>query len=155
MKKGCFEKAHQLWADYVRAKYALLGAGFIRSFRSTEAEFAEWLVAAIFNGRLPNNKANPAYDVIAGEKRIQVKSVTKMPDNKSGYEISKKDKLNDPTKGATHYAFVFFDELIPDVVFFIDEAFVRKFRKAEIRRRDLECANCKVDIDLSIFRVHL
>ena len=142
-------QAAQLWANYVRAKQALLAAGFIRSFKSTEADFAEYLVAAVLDGRLPNSKSHPGYDVIAADKKVQVKSVTKALDNPNGYILTKDDRKDG--KETTHYAFVFFNELIPDAVFLVEEAFVRNFGKTQIKRPDLEAANCKMAIDLSVF----
>lgn len=153
MREERIQQAAQLWADYVRAKHALLATGFIRSFKSTEADFAEWLVAAVLDGRLPNSKSHPGYDVIAGDKKVQVKSVTKALDNPNGYIITKDDRNDSPGRETTHYAFVFFNELTPDAVFLVEEAFVRKFGKTQIKRLDLEAANCKMAIDLNIFKL--
>lgn len=146
------QKAAGVWAEYVKAKRALLEAGLVRSFKAAEADFGEWLVAVLFDGELPPSKSQAGYDVIAGDKRIQVKSIAKMPDNPNGYIIGKKDRKNDRETGATHYVFVFFDVLIPDAVFLVEEAFVRQFRKKQIKRPDLEDANSKVEVDLNVFR---
>lgn len=105
--KEDIQYAATLWAKYVKAKHDLLDAGFVRSYKVPEADFAEWLVATHWNGELPKNLSNPAYDVIAGDRRIQVKSIAKMPENPNGYIVTIKDKNNNPEKGATHYAFVF------------------------------------------------
>jgi hypothetical protein len=147
-----FRRAANLWANWVKAKHSLLSAGLIRSYKPPEADFSEWIVATYWKGKLLDNKSFPAYDVVAGDKRIQVKSIAKMPGNPHGYIVTKKDKKNDPYHGATHYAFVFFTKLIPDEIFLVPESFVRQFSKKEIKRHDLINAGYKVDIDLSIFR---
>jgi hypothetical protein len=148
------EKAASLWQEYARARQALLAEGIVRSFKSPEADFSEWLIAVLFGGRLPSSKSNRGYDVVTSDKRIQVKSIAKASDNKNGYIIDdQKDRGNNPKTGATHYAFVLFDELIPDSVFLVPEDFVRNFRKKQIKRSDLEKTNFKIDIDLSVFKV--
>ncbi|MBX3055149.1 MAG: hypothetical protein KF770_01635 [Anaerolineae bacterium] len=153
MSDTAIKETVQLWLEYVRARQALFTKGIVRSFKSPEADFAEHLIASMFKGVLPSNKSNPAYDVIAGDKRIQVKSVAKASDNKNGYIIKEKDRNNNPQIGATHYAFVFFNELIPTGVFLVPEGFVREFHKTQIKRSDLEKSDCKVDVDLSIFKM--
>ena len=152
MNKKDFRSAALLWANYVNAKHYLLNEGLVRSYKAPEVDFAEWIVATNWKGKLLDNKNFPAYDVVASDKRIQVKSISKMPDNPHGYIITIKDKKNDPHQGATHYAFVFYTELIPDEIFLVPESFVRQFPKKEIKRQDLINAGCKVDIDLSVFR---
>ena len=129
----------------------MLEAGFVRSFKAAEADFAEWIVSVVFDGELPASKSHAGYDVLAGDKRIQVKSVAKMPGNPNGYIIVKRDRGNDRKTGATHYAFVFFDELVPDAVFLVEEAFVREFPKTQIRRPDLEAVNSELEVDLTVF----
>lgn len=153
MDSNQIQRAARLWRNYTSAKRALLDGGFIRSFRATEADFAEWLVAWVLDGELPDSKSHPGYDVIAGNMRIQVKSVNKMPGNPNGYIIRKRDRQNDAQMGATHYAFVWFEELVPDVVFLVPEAFVREFPKTQIKRPDLEKADCEINANLSVFRV--
>lgn len=144
--------AASLWAGYVSAKLNLLDAGFIRSYKAPETDFAEWIVAITWNGELPDNLSNPAYDVVAGDIRIQVKSIAKMQDNPNGYIITNKDRDNDPQYGATHYAFVFFDDLIPTEIFLAPESFVRTFKKKQIKRSDLAKVGFKADVDLSDFK---
>jgi len=146
------QKVAPLWSKYVRAKRTLLQAKFVRSFKSTEADFAEWLVATLLNGKLACSKSHADYDVDAEGKRIQVKSVTKMPGNPNGYIIKPRDKRNNPTTGATHYAFVFFDELIPEAIFVVPESFVRNFNKSQIKRRDLDKTDFVIVVDLSAFK---
>ncbi|GIK56546.1 MAG: hypothetical protein HND44_03300 [Chloroflexi bacterium] len=153
MNNQTIKETVQLWLEYVKARQALLTEGIVRSFKSPEADFAEQLIASIFKGVLPSNKSNPAYDVIAGDKRIQVKSVAKTFDNKNGYIIKEKDRNNNPEIGATHYAFVFFNELIPTGIFLVPESFVREFHKTQIKRSDLEKSDCKVAVDLSVFNM--
>ncbi|MBI4739833.1 hypothetical protein HY772_09960 [Candidatus Woesearchaeota archaeon] len=140
--------ATALWADYVRAKNNLLKAGIIRSYKSTEGDFSEWLVELIFKGQLPDSKSHIGYDVLAGDKKIQVKSITKMFDNPNGYGVTRKDRQNNPERGATHYAFVFFEDLVPDAVYLVPEVFVRTFPKEQIKRPDFE-DKYRVDYDLS------
>lgn len=151
MDKQILQKAVSLWLEYVQSRRALLADGYIRSFKKPEADFSEWLVAFLFDGRLPPSKTNPGYDVITDDKRIQVKSVAKAADNKNGYIIDERDRSNDPRTGATHYAFVFFDELIPSAIFLAPEAFVRNFGSTQIRRSDLEKKDFKIDVDLNVF----
>jgi hypothetical protein len=114
--------ALQLWSDYVSAKQALLDGGFIRSFKSAEADLAEWLVAQVFQGELTPSKCHPC----------------KATGNPNGYIITEKDRSNNASTGATHYAFVFFDNLVPTIVYLVPEAFVRQWGKAQIKRFDLE-----------------
>ena len=145
-------EAARLWTEYAKSKSALLKSVFIRSFRAAEADFAEWLVAVTLDGELAKIKSQRGYDLTAGEKRVQVKSMAKMPGNPNGYIIGNRDRTNDWRTGATHYAFVFFEELIPDAIFLIDEAFVRQFERKQIKRPDLERASCEIDMDLEVFK---
>jgi hypothetical protein len=96
----------RLWTAYVRAKAALIEAGAVRSLKSAEADLAEWLVAQLVEGELPASKPHAAFDVVAADKKIQVKSLCKASDNPNGYIVQPKDRHNDPASGATHYAFV-------------------------------------------------
>jgi hypothetical protein len=130
--------ALKLWSGYVLAKRTLLEKGVVRSFRSAEVDLAEWLVAQLFQGVLPPSKTHPCYDVEADNKRIQVRSLCKAPGNKNGYIIQSKDRTNDPRIGATHYAFVVFDDFVPAAVYLVSEAFVRQWGKTQIKRSDLE-----------------
>ena len=152
MDSNRVQRAARLWRECTNAKRALLESGFVRSFRATEADFAEWLVSWALDGELPDSKSHPGYDVIAGSMRVQVKSVNKMPGNPNGYIIGKRDRQNDAQMGATHYAFVWFDELVPDAVFLVPETFVREFPRTQIKRPDLEEADYEISADLSVFR---
>jgi len=146
------QKASGLWRNYVKAKRALLRSGIARSYKSPEAEFSEWLTETVFNGERMRSQSHPCYDVVAGSKRISVKSICKMPDNQNGYIVKNKDRNNRPNDGATHYAFMFFVELIPDALFLVPEHFVRTFNKSQIRRSDLENTPYKNDVDLTVFK---
>lgn len=126
------------WSVYVRAKKALLEANVVRSFKAAEADFAEWLVKTVLNGSIPTNKSNPSFDVRADGKRIQVKSVCKAFGNHNGYIVSARDRKNDATAGASHYAFVFFSELEPEAVFLVPEDVVRDWGQTQIKRLKLE-----------------
>ena len=141
-----------LWQNYVTAKHALITSGLIRSYKSTEADLSGWLVAFFLGGTLAKSQAQKAYDVTAGRKRIQVRSYTKMPSNPNGYGIRQKDRSNNPKTGATHYAFVCFNRLVPDAIFLVPESYVRTFRKRQLKRRDLEDTPHKLKIDLRPFQ---
>lgn len=126
------------WSVYVASKRALLEAGVVRSFKQPEADFAEWLVASLLSGSLPSSKSNPFCDVVAPGKRVQVKSICKAPGNPNGYIISAKDRSNDAITGASHYAFVFFNDLVLDAAFMIPESVVRLCARSQVRRVDIE-----------------
>lgn len=148
-----FHRIAQLWSEYVRARLDLQQANFLRSFKSAEADLAEWLVKAIFGGELVSSKSNPDYDVVVGDMRIEVKSINKIKGNRNGYKIDETDKEDSPHKGATHYAFVYFKDFIPDAIFLVPESFVRSFPRSRIRRVDLEGTHeFRVDADLTPFR---
>ena len=141
----------QLWQNYAAAKHALLEAGLIRSYKSTEADFAEWLVALALGGDLHTSQANPSFDVTTQDKRIQVRSYTKMPNNPNGYLLKPADRNNNPETGATHYAFVCFERLIPKAIFLMSEEYVRTFPRQQILRRDLDQTPHKLPFDLNGF----
>lgn len=126
------------WSGYVRSKKALLDAGVVRSFKAPEADFAEWLVAKLLGGSLPSSKSHPSYDVVAPGKRVQVKSVCKAPGNTNGYIVTQKDRGNDPQTGASHYAFVFFNDLELDAAFVLPEEVVRRWSRRQIKRPAVE-----------------
>jgi uncharacterized protein (DUF433 family) len=148
-----FRTMAQLWSEYVRARLELQQANFLRSYKSAEADLAEWLVKDVFRGQLVPNKSNPAYDVVANDMRIEVKSISKMLGNKNGYKIKERDKENSPNTGATHYAFVFFRDFMPDAIFLVPESFVRSFPRPQIRRADLEArSEFRVEADLTPFK---
>jgi uncharacterized protein (DUF433 family) len=153
VRKHEFSTLAQKWADYVRARRNLEAASFTRSHKTAEAALAEWLVQFVFHGELAPSRSNPRYDVVAGNMRIEVKSISKSADNPKGYKIKSKDKTNDPATGATHYAFLFYDNFVPDVLFLVPAEFVSNFRRPQIKRADLEKESSnKVDIDLTPFR---
>lgn len=104
------------WAQYVNARKALLSAGVVRSLKASEADLAEWLVAKLVGGTLPISQSHPAFDVAAAGQRIQVKSLCKALGNPNGYIVTPRDLANDGVTGATHYAFVFFKDLVPDAL---------------------------------------
>ncbi|HEX9991210.1 MAG TPA: DUF433 domain-containing protein [Chloroflexia bacterium] len=147
-----FQRMAQLWSEYVRARLDLQQANFFRSYKSAETDLAEWLVKAIFRGKLVASKSSPDYDVVAGNMRIEVKSINKKAGNRNGYKIDETDKKNNPDIGATHYAFVCFKDFMPDAIFLVPEGFVRSFPRTRIRRADLERdKEFRVDWDLTSF----
>ncbi|HYP39874.1 MAG TPA: DUF433 domain-containing protein [Chloroflexia bacterium] len=148
-----FRRMAQLWSEYVRTRLDLQQANFLRSYKSAEADLAEWLVKDVFRGELVVSKSNPAYDVVAGDMRIEVKSINKMIGNKNGYKIKERDKENHSDTGATHYAFVFFKNFMPDAIFLVPESFLRSFPRPQIRRADLESrSEFRVEADLTPFK---
>ncbi len=154
VRKHEFETLAQKWADYVKARRNLEAASFTRSQKAAEAELAEWLVQFVFHGELTPSRSNRGYDIVAGDMRIEVKSINKSADNPNGYLIRPQDRRNDPATGATHYAFLFFDNFMPDTLYLVPADFVSKFRRRQIKRADLEKeANSKIDIDLTPFYV--
>jgi hypothetical protein len=132
------DAALEHWSGYIRAKNALLEARVVRSFKAPEADFAEWLIANLIGGSLPPNKSHPACDVLAPGKRVQVKSLCKAPGNSNGYIIGPKDRSNDPATGASHYAFVFFNDFALDAAFLVPEDVVRLWRRTQVKRLDIE-----------------
>lgn len=58
----------------------LRSLGIIRS-QKFGADFAEWLIAELFKGRLADNKTQQGWDVLAEDKRISVKSHAKAQTN--------------------------------------------------------------------------
>jgi hypothetical protein len=155
MYKEEIEEAAQIRRRYVRATRGLREKGYIRSFKSPPSDFSEWLVKVAPDGDLPENKSQHGYDVVAGKRRIQVKSIARAPSNTiNGYIIQRKDKDNDLRTGATHYAFVVFDDLMPHAIYLVPENFVRNFPKKQIRRSDLAAnGRFRINIDLSAFKV--
>jgi uncharacterized protein (DUF433 family) len=148
-----FRRMAQLWSEYVRTRLDRQQANFLRSYKSAEADLAEWLVVDVFRGQLVTNKSNPAYDVVADDMRIEVKSINKKKGNRNGYKIDETDRENSPDTGATHYAFVYFKDFMPDVIFLVPESFVRSFSRPQIRRADLEARpEFRVEADLTPFK---
>jgi uncharacterized protein (DUF433 family) len=154
LRNDQLQRVASLWAQYVQVRSELEQESYIRSNKSLESELAEWLVKLVFNGEPLPGRSNKGYDVLAGDKRIEVKSISKRKGNSNGYTISERDRANDPQYDATHYAFVFFLELVPDAVFLVPEDFVRTFDKKQIHRYDLESApHARVSFDLTPFAV--
>ena len=151
MNEEVINKVASLWSKYVDAKRALRESGFIRSYRQAEADLSEWLVKHFIEGELPSSRSQGSFDVITNDgKRIQVKSIAKDPDNPNGYIISNKDR--DPKSTVTHYAFVCFNDLIPEAIFLTPGDYVRNFQKSQIKPADLEKTKYRLDIDLTPFK---
>jgi len=104
------------WRQYVEARHNLNRRGVTRSNRAPETDLTELLVATALNGRVMENRNHPAYDVEAGKFRVQVKSVNKAATNRNGYTVKQTDKGLREVNGASHYAFVWFDDFVPDFV---------------------------------------
>lgn len=128
------QKKSQTWLRYVAVRNELHNQGIVRSNRSPEAEFSEWLVKTILNGVFPYKKTNKYWDVETNDKKIQVKSISKGLGNNNGYHITLSDRSN---REATHYAFVWFRNFVPISVYLIDIDGLRKFDKKRIRITDL------------------
>jgi hypothetical protein len=129
-----------LWANYIQARLALQSQGYLRTYRSPTTDFAEWIVSKVLNGNLAPNRVQACYDVVnENGMKIQVKSLAKHITNPAGYTIKQKDRENSI---ATHFAFVYFDELIPTVFFLIEkDRFHKKFNNIRrVNRTDLEDA---------------
>jgi hypothetical protein len=126
------------WSEYARAKKALRDAGVVRSLKAAEADFSEWLIARLIGGTLPSSKSHPSCDVIGPGKRVQVKSVCKSADNPNGYIVSNRDRANDAATGASHFAFVFFNDLAPECAYMLPENIVRLWERRQIKRTDVE-----------------
>lgn len=126
------------WSEYARAKKALQEAGVVRSLKAAEADFSEWLIARLLGGVLPSSKSHPSCDVIVPGKRVQVKSVCKSADNPNGYIVSNRDRANDAISGASHFVFVFFNDLAPECAYMLPENIVRQWERRQIKRTDVE-----------------
>ncbi|MEA2575376.1 MAG: hypothetical protein QOH93_2674 [Chloroflexia bacterium] len=147
-----FERVVRAWGDYVRARRNLEAASFARSHKAAEAELAEWMVQFALGGELASSRSNPGFDVVAGDMRIEVKSISKADNNKNGYKVRDKDIKNDPVTGATHYAFLFYNDFIPDALFLVPTHFVQRYRGGQIKRADLEKEpGSRVDIEFAPF----
>lgn len=142
------QKVAKEWKNYIKAKNALIEIGVNRSYKSSVGDFAEWLIAKIYDGTLPESKSETDYDVITRDKKIQVKSIAKMKDNPNGYIIRDKDKNN---KIATHYAFVYFEDLIPKEIYLTPKKYLIEYKKAQIKIGDLRKTNYRVDFNLKLF----
>jgi uncharacterized protein (DUF433 family) len=114
-----FQAMLDLWAQYVNVRRKLRAASVTRSHKQAEADLAEWLVQYVFDGEPLPGKSNPAYDVVAGDMRVQVKSLSKDEENQNGFRVTVNDKSSDTIQGATHYAFLFFRNFLPDAMFLV------------------------------------
>jgi len=141
-------KVAKEWKNYIKAKNTLIEIGVNRSYKSSVGDFAEWLIAKIYDGSLPESKSETDYDVITSDKKIQVKSIAKMKGNPNGYKIKDKDKIN---KIATHYAFVYFENLIPKEIYLTPKQYLINYKKTQIKIGDLRETNYRIDFDLKLF----
>jgi hypothetical protein len=131
----------------------MLAADIVRSTKSLEAEFSEWLPALALGGVRAPDKNQAGYDINVADRRIQVKSINKVSGNANGYLLQAKDRRNDPLSAATHYAFVIFEDLIPSAVFLVPEEIVRTWPKTQIKRPDWERVAQRLPVDLTPFQV--
>ena len=141
-------KGAEEWKKYVLEKNTLIETGVNRSYKSSVGDFAEWLVANYYKVSLPENKSEEGYDVEASNMKIQVKSIAKMKGNTNGYKISEKDKNNNI---ASHFAFVYFENLIPKEIYLTPVNYVTEFNKTQIKIKDLRETDYKLEVDLEIF----
>lgn len=103
------------WGEYAEARKRLRDRGYCRSNRDPEAEFAEWLVAHLLpEGELVKSPVQPDYDVVAGNRRIQVRKYGKATGNKAPMAPKLQPDLE---KRPTHYAFVEFRGGLPVAVY--------------------------------------
>jgi len=136
----------EIWNNYIAARQQLMIHQMIRTFNNPVEDFSEWLVANCLNGRLVINVNQRDFDVETIDKCIQVKSITKAPNNSNGYIVTTKDREN---QLASHYAFVFFDNYFPVDIFIVCAEFVRDYGKSQIKRQDLN-AVCDVPLQPNI-----
>ena len=142
------QQAAKKWKNYVLAKNALIDIGVNRSYKSSVGDFAEWLISNVYLVSLPENKSEKGYDVETSDMKIQVKSIAKMKGNTNGYKISEKDKNNNI---ATHFAFVYFENLIPKEIYLTPTTYVSEFEKTQIKIGDLRETEFKLNVDLKLF----
>jgi hypothetical protein len=134
-KDELLKKGLEVWGNYIASVKVLTDGKYLWTNRDPKTDFAEWIVKSYFGGELADKTNNPGYDVTVGTKRIQVKSVSKADTNPNGFHIKEKDRKNND---ATHYAFVWFEDKMPDSIFLCPVEFVRDFPGDQIKRKDLE-----------------
>jgi hypothetical protein len=123
-----------VWANYIETRKELDKHGLVRSNKSPESEFSEWLVKTLLNGIMPYKRNNMFWDVETYDKKIQVKSISKSIGNNNGYRLQKSDRNNTE---ATHYAFVWFQNFIPIHVYLVDIDVIRNFNIRSVKLSDL------------------
>lgn len=141
-------KAAEIWKKYVLVKNTLIETGVNRSYKSSVGDFAEWLIANNYSVSLPESKSEKGYDVETSDMKIQVKSIAKMKGNTNGYKVSKKDKNNNI---ATHFAFVYFENLIPKEIYLAPLSYVSEFDKTQIKIGDLRKTDFRLEVNLNVF----
>jgi hypothetical protein len=100
--RGAFER-------YSRGRAELLEAiGVTGSNRDPLAEFSERLVAALLDGELAPNRVQPGWDVMASERRVQVKYLAN-----ASQEVWVNEHHIHVTADMDDYAIVFFEALLP------------------------------------------
>ena len=115
----------ECWENYRTSILKLKELELIRSFKSPPVDFAEFIVAKMLHGTLAEHKNEKGFDVSAKGMKIQVKSIAKSPTNRKGYSLKDTDKANDI---ATHYAFVYFENLSPRCFFLISTDQLKHFK---------------------------
>ncbi|MEX2719787.1 MAG: hypothetical protein Q6370_026200 [Candidatus Sigynarchaeota archaeon] len=143
-------KALSLWSRYRQVVMELLKGRYIRSFKDPKVDFSEWIVKTLLDGELAQNKSERGFDVIDSKKRrIQVKGIAKDPVNRNGYIVTQKDLRNNPSTGATHWAFLFYEDLIPKELYLVPDEFVKGFGvKQQIKLEKLRASTCAEKIDI-------
>ena len=145
MIKKQFTKATHPWARYVKAKFDLRKSKFIWSYRQAEADFSVWLVKEYFHAWKLSPKQSHNILTTNDGRITQVRSIAKNPKNKFGYKIKDKDR----NSTATQYAFVYFNDLIPEAIFLTPAAC--DLSNSEIKLSDIEKYRLK-NIDLTPFK---
>ena len=110
-------KSSKIWKNYVDTKNELYTLKLLKTFKQPESGYAEWIVSKMYNGNLHYKSNYKYYDIECKVKRIEVKSISRQGTISKSYKISEKDRNND---FATHYAFVIFQEFIPDTLIMIE-----------------------------------
>ena len=140
------------WRYYVESRKKLTGGKIIRTNKTPEAEFSEWIVFILFNGIRAINHSCKFYDVECQDKKIQVKSVFKALGNNNGYKVSPKDKNN---LEATHYAFVWFEHNFRKYIYLVEYSKIFSFTKSQISLADLSKMGEKIQFDPEVFSEEL
>lgn len=107
-----WQELRDAFERYTRGRAELLEAIDVTgSNRDPLAEFSERLAAAMLNGELASNRVQRGWDVMAGERRVQVKYLANASD-----EVWVNEHHIQVTAEMDDYAIVFFEALLPVTV---------------------------------------
>jgi hypothetical protein len=110
--KPNWQELRAAFERYARGRAELLEAiGVTGSNRDPLAEFSERLVAALLDGELATNRVQRGWDVLAGERGVQVKYLANASD-----EVWVNEHHIHVTAEMDDYAIVFFEALLPVTV---------------------------------------